>query len=140
MEPSTGCCRAFRARRAWHADRGRRRGAERIAYWSRLGVEHFARLGAQAEAVPINDRRSANDDDLAQRVRVADLVYLSGGKPKYLYDTLRGTATWDALQDVLARGGVVAGCSAGAMVFGASIPASRRPGPRTRGSACCRGR
>ena len=31
-------------------------GPERIAYWSRLGVEHFTRLDAQAEAVPVVDR------------------------------------------------------------------------------------
>jgi cyanophycinase len=104
-------------------------GTERLAYWSRLGVEHFTRLGAQAEAVPIIDRRSANDVDLAQRVRAADFVYLSGGKPKYLRDALQDTAAWDALQDVLARGGVVAGCSAGAMVFGASIPGFPTPWP-----------
>ena len=36
-------------------------GSERIAYWSRLGVDHFTRLGASAEAVPVIDRASADD-------------------------------------------------------------------------------
>ena len=28
-------------------------GAERIAYWSNLGTQHFARLGASVEALPV---------------------------------------------------------------------------------------
>jgi cyanophycinase-like exopeptidase len=55
-------------------------------------------------------------------VRAANFVYLSGGRPAYLAETLAGTPVWDAILDVLARGGVVAGCSAGAMIFGAKVP------------------
>ena len=38
-------------------------GPERISYWSRLGVEHFTRLEASVEALPVIDRASANDSD-----------------------------------------------------------------------------
>jgi len=99
-------------------------GEERIAHWSNLGIEHFTQLGAQAEALPVIDRGSASDPALAERVRAANFVYLSGGKPAYLYATLTGTPVWDAIEDVLRRGGVVAGCSAGAMIFGERIPTS----------------
>ena len=61
-------------------------GSERIAYWSRLGVEHFARLGARAEAVEVIDRASADDEGRAARIRAANFVYLSGGKPDYLFE------------------------------------------------------
>ena len=44
-------------------------GGERIGYWSRLGEEHFRRLGAQAEALPVIDRASAEDEALAQRIK-----------------------------------------------------------------------
>jgi cyanophycinase len=108
-------------------------GEGRIGYWSRLGVEHFARLGAEAEAVRVIDRRSAEDASLAARIRAANFVYLSGGKPKYLYQSLAGTATWRAIQDVLDGGGVVAGCSAGAMIFGERIPNWPIPWPMSTG-------
>lgn len=93
-------------------------GAERINYWSALGVEHFTRLGAATEAVAVVDRASAHDAALAERIRQANFVYLSGGKPDYLYQTLAGSPAWAAIETVLAEGGVVAGCSAGAMIMG----------------------
>ena len=98
-------------------------GPERIAYWSNLGVDHFTRLGVRSvAALPVIDRRSAEDATLAQQIQSANFVYLSGGKPDYLYNTFNGTACWRAILSVLECGGVVAGCSAGAMIFGARIP------------------
>lgn len=97
-------------------------GAERIGYWSRLGVDHFTRLGARAEAVEVINRATANDESFAARIRNANFVYLSGGKPDYLFRTLIGTPVWSAIENVLENGGVVAGCSAGAMIFGELYP------------------
>src|SRR6185436_15197214 len=85
-------------------------GAETIARWSRMGVEHFTRLGAQAESVEVVTRQNADDDALVDRLRAANFVYLSGGKPDYLYRVLHGTRAWEAIAGVLAGGGVVAGC------------------------------
>ncbi len=99
-------------------------GDERINYWCDLGVEHFSQLGAQAEALRVIDRATAKDPAMAERVRGANFVYLSGGKPAYLYNTLYGTPVWEAVTAVLERGGVIAGCSAGAMIFGERIPTS----------------
>ena len=87
-------------------------------------IEHFSQLGAQAEAVRVIDRSTAQDAGMAERIRSANFVYLSGGKPSYLYNTLRDTPVWAAITSVLQRGGVVAGCSAGAMIFGERIPTS----------------
>lgn len=104
-------------------------GQARIRYWVDLGINHFRRLGAQVEGVPVIDRATAEDSGCAERVRMANFVYLSGGKPTYLYDTLAGTAVWEAILDVLKAGGVLAGCSAGAMICGQqSIPWGRHPG------------
>ncbi len=100
-------------------------GDERIHYWCDLGVKHFTALGAsQVEALWVIDRPTALDRDLAGRVEAANFVYLSGGKPSYLHNTLVGTPVWEAILSVLRRGGVVAGCSAGAMIFGERIPTS----------------
>ncbi len=93
-------------------------GHARIDYWSRLGVEHFSSLGVEAEAVPVIDRASANDPALAAAVGAANFVYLSGGKPNYLHATLHGSLVWQAILAVLAHGGLLAGCSAGAMILG----------------------
>jgi cyanophycinase len=90
--------------------------------WAKMGTEHFGRLGAQTEQVMALDRASCADPALAARVREANLVYFSGGKPEYLYNTLVDTLVWQAVMDVLTRGGVIAGCSAGAMIMGANVP------------------
>lgn len=104
-------------------------GAERIRYWSDLGMQHFAALGARAEAVAVIDRPSAHDPALVAQIETANFVYLSGGKPRYLYDTLVDSPAWAAIMGVLQGGGVVAGCSAGAMICGArSAPWGRHAG------------
>lgn len=95
-----------------------REGPERVEYWSSLGLEHFARLGADVQALPVIDRESADDPKLAERIAGANFIYLSGGKPDYLYATLQDTRTWKAILAVLERGGLLAGCSAGAMIQG----------------------
>ena len=84
-------------------------------HWAQMGLEHFNRLGAQADAVMALDRAACFDPALAERVRAANLVYFSGGKPDYLYNTLAESPVWAAVRAVLERGGVVAGCSAGVL-------------------------
>ena len=100
--------------------------------WQERGVAHFTRLGAEAVAVNVIDRRTADDDDTVRDIAGADLVYLSGGKPALLHQLLEGTAAWAAILGVLDRGGVLAGCSAGAMVQGSHI-AGRRGGAGSKG-------
>jgi cyanophycinase len=90
--------------------------------WIRMGVEHFMRLGAQAGGLLALDRAACNDAASAEQVRAANLVYFSGGKPDYLRSTLEGTAVWAAVCDVFEAGGVIAGCSAGAMIMGGFVP------------------
>lgn len=102
-------------------------GTERLAYWANLGMTHFQQLGVPVSSLDVIDRATAHDEAHAAQVREANFVYLSGGKPAYLVETLTGTPVWEAILDVLARGGVVAGCSAGAMIFGAKVP--RLPPP-----------
>lgn len=90
--------------------------------WAEMGVKHFNALGAQAEAVMALDRESCHAPENVDAVREADLVYFSGGKPDYLLSTLAGTPLWEAVLSVLDKGGVLAGCSAGAMILGGWIP------------------
>ncbi len=96
-------------------------GDDRIAYWSTLGVSHFSRLGAKVEAIPIVDKASAHDPALVERLRRANFIYLSGGKPDYLHRVLLESPAWQAILDIHNSGGIVCGCSAGAMILGEKI-------------------
>src|SRR5260370_33962289 len=66
-------------------------------------------------------REDANNPIFAEKLAFANFIYFSGGKPTYLLETLKGTAAWQAFQQVYEQGGVIAGCSAGAMVIGAVL-------------------
>jgi cyanophycinase len=90
--------------------------------WIKMGVDHFTQLGAQAHGLLALDRAACDDPVQADRVRAANLIYFSGGKPDYLRSALDGTAVWSAVREVLDRGGVIAGCSAGAMILGGYVP------------------
>ena len=104
-------------------------GPERINYWANLGLDHFTGLGVPVESLAVVDRTSANDPDLAQRIRQANFVYLSGGRPNYLLKTLENSLAWQAIEAVLAGGGLLVGCSAGAMIMGERIPGFPRAQP-----------
>jgi cyanophycinase-like exopeptidase len=90
--------------------------------WIKMGVDHFTHLGATADGLLALDRAACDDPANADRVRAANLVYFSGGKPDYLRSTLDGTAVWSAVREMADRGGVIAGCSAGAMILGGYVP------------------
>ena len=116
-------------------------GEEVVARWMSAGIEHFRSLDADALALRVIDRGTADEPELADVIGGADLVYLSGGKPPHLMASLRDTPAWTGILRVLARGGVVAGCSAGAMIMGAQISRrSRHVELASRGSGSCRTR
>src|SRR5947209_3866746 len=89
--------------------------------WADMGVTHFTKLGAAVEPVMLLNRADANKSKIVAQIAAANFIYLSGGKPRYLLETLQGTAAWQAMLNVLSAGGVLAGCSAGAMVLGAKL-------------------
>ncbi|MCE2458575.1 MAG: Type 1 glutamine amidotransferase-like domain-containing protein [Dehalococcoidia bacterium] len=82
------------------------------------GVRHFRALGADARPLMVLDHDDAMDAGTAAEVESADVVYLTGGNPAHLLDTLRDSLLLDAIQSRLDSGGTLAGSSAGAMVMG----------------------
>jgi cyanophycinase len=90
------------------------------------GVNHFSRLGARAEAAMIVDSVTARDGKWLGLIREADLVYLAGGDPVYLWETLRNSPAWEAILGIWRSGRTLAGSSAGAMVLGEHIWAPGR--------------
>ncbi len=98
-------------------------GDERLRYWMELGKTHFQSLGAaEVESLRLITRSDARDPGMVRKVQEANFIYLSGGKPYYLLECLSGTPVMEAILENLRTGGVVAGCSAGAMVFGERVP------------------
>lgn len=91
-------------------------------------VQALQRAGAMAEVVPVAPRQPGSDwqrlrDDpaLAQRVAAMQGVFFSGGAQELIVDTLRpqgrDTALLQAIRQMHARGGMVAGTSAGAAIM-----------------------
>ncbi len=107
-------------------------GEGRLTYWAELAAGHYSRLDAEVDTIPIVDRDSADDPALVRRMADAGLVYLSGGNPAYLADTLRDTRAWSAIVAAHRIGIPIAGCSAGAAALAAVAPDMRtldmRPG------------
>jgi len=99
---------------------------ERLRFWERIGKEQADRIGAQQVFLPVFTREDAMRIDFAEKIQGAGLIYLSGGDPHYLAQTLAGTPVWDAIIASWKSGSSLAGCSAGAMAFGPDIPHFRK--------------
>jgi cyanophycinase-like exopeptidase len=87
--------------------------------WTDMGLAHYTSLGIPATAVRVRTREDALDPGVAAPIETASMVFFSGGSPKYLAETIVGTPIWEGVNRLLARGGIYAGCSAGAMIAGA---------------------
>jgi cyanophycinase len=83
-----------------------------------MAMEWFRTLGAKnISALPIVDRKSADDPKLSAQLDCADFIYILGGFPGYLEQTLRKSRCFDSLWQAYHKGAVLAGSSAGAMVL-----------------------
>lgn len=102
-------------------------GPDSLAYWHELGRGAAERHGVEQLVVPVVDRASADDPRNAALLEGVGLVYLSGGDPTYLAETLRRTAVGTAILRAWADGAALAGCSAGAMALCGRVPSIRRP-------------
>jgi cyanophycinase len=82
------------------------------------GLRWLQQLGATNITVaPVIDRESANREDIAAPLRTAKLIYMLGGFPDFLLQTLTGSLCWQAMLEAYQNGAVLGGSSAGAMVL-----------------------
>ena len=95
---------------------------DRLEYWKQLGKSQADRLGVDSIFLPIFTREDANNPDYVTLIRNSALMYMSGGDPHYLAETLMDTQLWNAMQENWRTGASLAGCSAGAMVLSSHIP------------------
>ena len=82
------------------------------------GVKYFAALGADARPTMVLNNCDAESAEFASEIQSADVVYLTGGSPTHLLESLKESAVLAAILKELERGAILAGSSAGAMVMG----------------------
>jgi len=100
-------------------------GEKSLNYWVDLGIRQAERLGVEAVPIIAQSRLDAQSPELARKVDDAGLIYLSGGNPSFLANTLRDTLLWKAIDSAWRNGAALAGCSAGAMALADHIPGLR---------------
>ena len=85
------------------------------------GVRYFDSLGANANPILILNRDQAKDETYFSNIHEADLIYLTGGDPKHLLETLYQTPFIATITESVSKGATLAGSSAGAMVLGSRM-------------------
>lgn len=100
-------------------------GARRVRYWVDLAVAHYTALGVETVPVMVSDHADALRAQQSDAFEDVGLVYLSGGSPGHLTESLRDTPTWDLVVRAWRDGAALAGCSAGAMALADRWPPLR---------------
>jgi len=89
-------------------------------YWN--GARMFKELGARdVTVIHTYDRNEADTDAFAAPIRRARGVWFGGGRQWRLADAYLGTKVHQALSELLERGGVIGGSSAGATIIGSYL-------------------
>ncbi|NKB88452.1 MAG: hypothetical protein GKS06_09540 [Acidobacteria bacterium] len=82
-----------------------------LARWRARGLRSVSMLHTHDPAV-------ADTDEFIATLEEATAVWFNGGRQWNIVDSYAGTRTYEAMHDVLARGGVIGGSSAGATIQG----------------------
>ena len=82
------------------------------------GISYFSNLDADASSLMVLNSADSNNQELLKPLTESDVVYFTGGNPRYLIDVIENSVFLEQIYNVLDRGGVVAGSSAGAMILG----------------------
>jgi cyanophycinase len=90
----------------------------------------FRAAGVDVKVLHTRKSAEANDPDFIKPLTEATGVWLTGGVQSRLIDTYRGTAVERELRNVLARGGVIGGTSAGAAVMSQVMILGGQPAAR----------
>ena len=86
------------------------------------GLRQFRAAGAtNLTVLHTNDRDEADTEEFVQPIREASGVWFGGGRQWRLADSYLNTETHEALWELLDRGGVIGGSSAGATIQGSYL-------------------
>ena len=95
---------------------------ERLKYWEQLGTKQAEFLQVTPRFLPIFTREDAHNPEFVKQIENSALMYMSGGDPHYLANSLIDTPVWKAIYANWQTGASLAGCSAGAMAMCTEIP------------------
>jgi cyanophycinase len=95
---------------------------ERLKYWEQLGNKQAELLQVTPHFLPIFTREDAHNPEFVKQIENSALMYMSGGDPHYLANSLIDTPVWNAIYTNWQTGASLAGCSAGAMAMCTEIP------------------
>jgi cyanophycinase len=93
-----------------------------LAPWKQRGMKHVTMLHT-------HDPKVADTEAFVQNLRQANAVWFDGGRQWNIVDSYANTLTLKELHNVLARGGVIGGSSAGATIQGAYLVRGAISGP-----------
>ena len=91
--------------------------------WRERGLVNVSMLHTHDPAV-------ANTEEFVAELRQATAVWFNGGRQWNIVDSYAGTLTYDEFHNVLARGGVIGGSSAGATIQGEYLVRGDTEGPQ----------
>jgi cyanophycinase len=97
--------------------------ADVIAPWLKRGIRNVRMLHT-------HDPKVADTDAFAAALRTANAVWFNGGRQWNIVDSYRNTLTYREFHNVLARGGVIGGSSAGATIQGDYLVRGAVAGPQ----------
>jgi len=90
---------------------------ERLKYWENLATNHFKSLSVDHINFNARNRNDLNSKEVLDAVSNANFIYFSGGNPSHLYSSIKDSLFENEMKSLLNRKGILAGCSAGAMIF-----------------------
>jgi cyanophycinase len=93
-----------------------------VASWVKRGIKNVKMLHT-------HDPKVADTESFASVLRDADAVWFNGGRQWNIVDSYAGTLTYREFHNVLARGGVIGGSSAGATIQGDYLVRGDTSGP-----------
>lgn len=100
--------------------------ASRLEHWHDLGRVQGQRLAVNTESLRLYTREDAFNPKFVEAIQDAGLIYLSGGDPHHLAESLIDSPVWEAIVRAWSSGSSLMGCSAGAMALGSEIIAFRK--------------
>ena len=83
-----------------------------VEMWKRMGVKHATFIHTKSR------KRANSDEDFYAALKDATGIWFGGGRQWNFADSYYGTKTHQLMKDVLERGGVIGGSSAGASIQG----------------------
>lgn len=93
-----------------------------LAEWKKRELKHVKMLHT-------HDPKVADTEEFVKDLREANGVWFNGGRQWNIVDSYAGTRTYREFHNVLARGGVIAGSSAGATIQGEYLVRGDTSGP-----------